>query len=289
MSGELPSLSFVLIGAGRVGTAVSLLLKRSGATPVGVSSRTTGSAEEAARLLGTDAFDHRNELPEADAVLLGAGDEGISEIAQVLATSIKPDVYVCHFAGSLGTGPLQPISEAGARSCALHPVQACPSVEAGVKRLPGSVWGATCSEDAFVWASDLIKRLDGRVVRVAEDDRPVWHAAAVSVSNGIAALMSVGEGMLSAIGIAEPHDVLGPLASGTVDNAREGGGGGATLTGPVVRNELGALLRHLEELRRVDKELTEEYVSVASLIVRAAVRSGRLSREAGDRMLEELT
>ena len=288
ISDDWPPLSFVLIGAGRVGTAVGLLLKQSGASIEGVSSRTTESTAEAAERLGSETFDYTTELPETDVVLIGAGDEGIAEVARAVAPRVGPNAHVCHFAGSLGVGALAAIEERGAHPCALHPVQACPNVEAAVKRLPGSTWGVTCADDDFEWADGFVARVFGRAVRVAEEDRPVWHSASVTVSNGIAALMSSGEGILGSIGIQDPHEVLGPLAAGTVANAMEGGGGGATLTGPVVRNERQTLTRHLEALRRIDRQLADEYVAVASLIVRAAVRSNRLDRESGELMLKAI-
>ena len=72
------------------------------------------------------------------------------------------------------------------------------------------------------WARDLISGpLRGLPVEVAEGDRAIWHAAASTTANGIAALMSVGEGMLGSIGIDRPSDVLGPLAGGTVASAAE--------------------------------------------------------------------
>ena len=280
--------SFLLIGAGRVGTAVSVLLKESGAVIAGVSSRSNESSKKAARRLGAEPFDYRTELPEADLLLLGAGEDGIVEIASTVGNRATPGTTACHFAGAFGTGPLEALRSRGVSTLALHPVQACPDVDSAVLRLPGSVWGVTCADKDLAWATDFVARVQGRPVRVAENDRPVWHAAAVTVSNGMAALMAVGEAMLASIGIDDPATVLGPLASGTVDNAREGGGGGATLTGPVVRNETEALLRHVEALRRVDEGLADDYLAVASSIVRAAVRAGRLEKEAAALMLAAL-
>lgn len=278
----------VLIGAGRVGTAVALLLKRSGAVIVGVSSRSRESSDRAARLLDCEKFDFHVELPESDVVLIGAGDEAIEQVATVVSTRLKPETFVCHFAGSLGMAPLKSASDAGGHSCALHPVQACPDVDTAIRRLPGSAWGVTCESEAFDWAGRFVASIDGRPVRVAEEDRPVWHAAAVSVSNGIAALLAVGESMLESIAIKDPESVLGPLASGTVQNARDGGGGAATLTGPVVRNERFAIRHHLDVLLQKDVDLANEYAQVAAIIVRAAERSGRLQEEDARELLDEL-
>jgi predicted short-subunit dehydrogenase-like oxidoreductase (DUF2520 family) len=104
----------------------------------------------------------------------------------------------------------------------------------------------------------------------------VWHAASVITSNGIAALLSSSEALLGEIGVASPVDVVGPLAAGTVANARQGGGGGPTLTGPVVRGEVATVRRHLHAVARTAPSMVDAYVAVTRLILAAAVRSGRL-------------
>jgi predicted short-subunit dehydrogenase-like oxidoreductase (DUF2520 family) len=106
-------------------------------------------------------------------------------------------------------------------------------------------------------------------------------------SNGIAALLAYGESILAAIGIDEPERVLGPLAEGTVANAVAGGGGGATLTGPIVRGEGATVKRHLTALRSRYPQLAAGYEGVADLILNAAVRSERIS-EADRSFLEQI-
>jgi predicted short-subunit dehydrogenase-like oxidoreductase (DUF2520 family) len=121
-----------------------------------------------------------------------------------------------------------------------------------------------------------VRAVGGIPVPVAEDDRALWHAAAVMTSNGIAALLATGEAILARIGVDDPEAVLGPLAAGAVANARSGGGGGATLTGPVVRGEVATLRKHLEALGSDAPELVPAYRLVARTILAAAASAGRL-------------
>lgn len=282
-----PPARVVLVGAGRVGTAVAVLLQRAGLEVVGVSSRTKASRHAAAKLLNSPEFDLSRELPSAGIVLVGAGDDALTDVASALSERVERDAYVCHFSGSVGVGPLAPIVAAGARAVALHPVQACPDLDTAIERLPGSAWGVTCEAADVEWAERLIVReLKGRPVRVAEEDRPTWHAAAVMVSNGIAALLAVGESMLDSIGVESPEIVLGPIAAGTVQNARDGGGGAATLTGPVVRGETHIIDRHLRAF--AGSPLTDEYAQVVKLIVTAARAARRIEADVADQMLRRL-
>jgi predicted short-subunit dehydrogenase-like oxidoreductase (DUF2520 family) len=88
--------------------------------------------------------------------------------------------------------------------------------------------------------------------------------------------MGIGEAIMASIGVAQPETVLGPLAAGTVANAMDGGGGAATLTGPVVRGEATTIARHLAALRSQSSELADAYVEAVRMIVASALLTGRI-------------
>lgn len=275
-----------LFGAGRVGTAVAALLQRAGSDVAGVWSRTQDSAQRASEMLKCRVLETVAPV-DANLVVIGASDQAIAEVAGVVSQMAAPGTVVAHLSGSLGVGALMAATQAGALPLALHPVQACPDVATAIERLPGSAWGVTATAETEAWAHRLVSSmLDGRPVKIAESDRPLWHAACVMTSNGMAALMAFGESLLDAIGIEDAEGVLGPLAAGTVANARGGGGGAATLTGPVLRGEADTVGRHLELLGARFPEKAEEYRKVARLILSAAVSSGRLDADSA-RSLEE--
>ncbi len=268
-------LRVALAGAGRVGTAVAELLRRRGHAIVAVASRTAGSAERAAGYLRAPVASFEG-LPPADVVLIGARDDAIEEVAGRFGPAVAAGTVLWHFAGSLGIDVLEEAVAGGALACAVHPVQACPDVDSAVRRLPGSAWGITCSPPIVSWVHRVVREeLGGVGVDVPAADRPIWHAAAVTTSNGIAALLEGGEAMLRSIGISGV-EVLTPLARGTVLNAHEAGGGGAALTGPLVRGEIDTLRRHVTALRDAP-DLLETYVGVARVVLAAARRTRRLS------------
>ena len=275
-----PLAAVFLYGAGRVGTAVAELLRRNEHELVGVASRTPSSAERAGRFLGCPVVTPEEGAATADLVLVGAPDEAIADAAERIAASLRSGTVVCHFAGAFGVDVLRSVAEMGAGTAALHPVQACPSVATAIERLPGSAWGVTCAEDLEAWAAGLIvSGLAGVPVMIAEGARPLWHAAAVTTSNGVAALLALGEEILSTIGIETPDAILGPLAEGTLANARDGGGGGATLTGPIVRGETKTIARHLAALRAQAPDLVDPYMTMSRTILSAAARVGRLKTD----------
>jgi predicted short-subunit dehydrogenase-like oxidoreductase (DUF2520 family) len=278
-------LELALVGAGRVGTAVARLLARRGHRISGVWSRTPGSAERAAVELSTRAAP-LEEL-SGDLWLMGVTDDAIASLATRLVSRVHAGAVVCHFAGALGTAPLRAFDAAEAWGCALHPVQSCPEVAVAVRRLPGSAWGVTCAPPLERWCRALIEdELEGLAVVVDEGDRPLWHAAAVTVANGISALMSTGETMLEALA-APARDVLAPLAGGALENARERGAA-ASLTGPIVRGDAAVIARHLEALRQRAPGLLPAYVAASRLVLVRARDAGRIGDDTSLQVAEVL-
>lgn len=261
------------------------MLKRSGHEITGVSSRTSQSAARAADLLEARAF-ALYDLPPADVVLIGVPEPALSAVATSLAG--RRDAVAVHFAGSAGIAPLASLP-AGIARCALHPVQACPDVVTAIQRLPGSAWGVTCSDGSTSWATELIEDdLQGTAFEVAEEHRPLWHAAAVTTSNGIAALIATGEALLRSLGVDRPGDVLGPISAGTVANVRAAGGGAVALTGPVVRKEAAAIERHVAAVAGTAPDLLAPYVNALRMIVSSARSAGRIDAADETALLKSL-
>lgn len=274
-----------VFGAGTVATAVATLLEQRGHTIHAVASPQRASAQAAAARFSANVVSPA-QLQGSDVILIGAPDSALRAAVEALGSAATGAVIV-HFAGSAGVEPL--LTAPSAASCALHPVQACPDVATAIKRLPGSAWGVTCSEHAREWAHALVKEdLAGSPIDVAEENRVLWHAAAVTTSNGISALLATGEMILTAIGLASPDEVLGPIAAGTVANVREVGGGAVALTGPVVRGEVDVIERHVEAVRSQAPRLLPAYRDAVRAIVAGAQAADRVTPPVAARIREIL-
>src|SRR5688500_18330518 len=147
----------VLVGAGRVGTGVASLLKAASHEVVGVVSRSESSAQAAAEHLGAPVVDRVETLPPADLILIGTTESAIEEVARTVSLNVMPGTVVAHLAGTFGVAALRSVARNGARPAALHPVQAMPTLERALQRLPGSAWCVTCPDDLRGWAHGLIR------------------------------------------------------------------------------------------------------------------------------------
>lgn len=279
--------AFALVGAGKVGTTVATLLRDAGHRPVGVASRTGSSAAAAAARLAVPTFEPASP-PPADLYLLGVPDHALVSVAQELTPALAPEAVLVHFAGSLGVAAIVTAAQ-GPRIAALHPVQAFASLASAGDLLPGAAWGITCSEGLERWAAGLVERdLRGHPVPVREEDRPLWHAAAVMTSNVLAAVFATGTMLLARIGVRDPARVLAPLTHGTLTNVLAAGAGAEAITGPVVRGEARTIARHLAALEERAPELRRVYVEATRTVVAAARTAGRIDEPAERALLAEL-
>lgn len=276
--------TFAIIGAGRVGICLGVLLQRAGHRIVACSSRSGSSLERAAHWLRcASTSDPAEAAAAADRVLIAVPDDIVERVCGALARNggIRPGVYVVHTAGSLGPEALAPAVDAGARALAVHPLQAVPDVERGLGRLPGSWYGITCDEDLYPWAAGLVSGIGGRPLPVPAERRVLYHAAAVIASNFLVTLAAMAGDIWGEV------DPYLPLLAGTVANLDHLGPLGA-LTGPVVRGDAGTIRRHLEALHDAAPGVEAAYRALTAQAVRLAEAAGRLSGEAAEGIRELL-
>lgn len=283
-------MDIALVGAGRVGTALGVLLSRAGHRIVGAAGREGSRARVGAFLPDVPFLPATEAARAAQAVILGVPDDAIVSVCDELAAAdaFHHGQAVVHLSGAAPLLALGPARAAGGMVLAMHPLQTFPDVEAGIERLPGSAVAVTAwGEDAFVVGERLAGDAGGRPFRVAEERKALYHAAAVFCSNYLVAVEGLAERLFRAAGVEEPLEKFGPLARATLDNVLREGPAGA-LTGPVVRGDAGTLRRNLEALSAHAPQAVASYVALARVTLDLAERSGRLPAGGGARIREVL-
>jgi predicted short-subunit dehydrogenase-like oxidoreductase (DUF2520 family) len=267
-----------VVGAGRVGTAVAVLLERAGHRIVGISGRaeTRGRARE--YLASAPFLDPAEAAAAAELVVIGTPDDVIEPTAGTLAAAaaVGPGTWVSHLSGALGLDALRPSRDAGARILAIHPLQTFPDVDSALGRLPGCSIAVTAEdEEGYLLGERLADDLHAVPFRLADDLRPLYHAAAVFASNYLVTASAIAESLLAAAGLPDPAHAMAPLQRASLDHVEQLGPAGA-LTGPAVRGDAGTIRRNLEALERHALGLVPSYVAMARATLDLAERSGRL-------------
>ncbi len=279
-----------MVGAGRVGTALAVLLARAGHRIVAVSGREATRERVARFLSGVPVLPPAEAAGRGELVLLGTPDDVIEVTCRALteAGALGGGRWVAHLSGATSLAALAAARAAGAGVLSVHPLQTFPSVEAALDRIPGCAVAVTAeAEEGYVLGEDLARDVGGRPLRLADEVKPLYHAAAVFASNYLVAVTAAAEEAFRRAGLAEPLEAFLPLSRASLENVARMGPG-AALTGPAVRGDAGTVARNLEALARGVPEAVPAYVALARVCLDLGERAGRLSSEARGRVEEVL-
>jgi predicted short-subunit dehydrogenase-like oxidoreductase (DUF2520 family) len=267
-----------VVGAGRVGTAVAVLLGRAGHDVAAVSGG--AQTEERARtwLPGVPFVPASEAAARGEVVLLAVPDDALRVLARELAdaVAVTPGAWAVHLSGAAGLDALDPLAGAGARRLAIHPLQTFPQVEVAIEALPGCRTAVTADdEDGYVLGERLAGDLGAVPFRLPDERRPLYHAAAVFASNYLVATSAVAARLFAIAGVPEPLAAMGPLQEATLANVVRLGPD-AALTGPAVRGDATTVERNLAALAADAPETVAAYVAMCRVALDLAVRSERL-------------
>jgi predicted short-subunit dehydrogenase-like oxidoreductase (DUF2520 family) len=270
-----------VVGAGRVGTAIAVLLGRAGHRIVAVSGGAASRDRAAAFLPDAPFVGSEDAAQLGELVVIAVPDDAIEPMATRLADAdaFRAGQWVVHVSGAMGLDVLGPARAAGAGRLAIHPLQTFPDVEGALDRIPGSTLAVTADdEEGSLLGERLAHDLGTEPFRLADAQRPLYHAAAVFASNYLVVTGAIAEELFRAAGVPDPARAMRPLQRATLDNVERLGPADA-LTGPAVRGDAVTIERNLSALHDAAPETVSAYVDLCRAAVGVAVRSGRLPEE----------
>jgi predicted short-subunit dehydrogenase-like oxidoreductase (DUF2520 family) len=224
---SLPS-HCVVVGAGRMGSALTTALRDAGLEQV------TGPLARGERC-----------PHDADCVLLCVPDAEIGNAAR----DVIRGPLVGHASGATTLAPLAPHE-----SFSMHPLMTVPGTFAGA-----SAAVAGSSDRALATATALATALGMQPFEIEDEDRSAYHAAASIASNYLVALEDAAERLLATTGAS--RELLVPLVRATVENwARDGA---AALTGPIARGDDETVARQRAAIEERLPELLELFDALA--------------------------
>ncbi|MDH7576686.1 MAG: DUF2520 domain-containing protein [Bacillota bacterium] len=276
MTGKITKIGF--IGAGKVGSALALLLQKSGYEIAGVASRTRASAADLAGRLHCPVFSATGVARTAEALFLTTTDDAIPSVVAGLAQAgaFHAGQIVLHMSGALTSEVLKPAAGEGALTLSVHPLQSFASVEQALAVLPGSFFSIEGDPRGFSFAREIVEKLEGKYFFLNAEAKVLYHAAACVASNYLVGLLACSLDLLTAAGIPPEIQLpaLLPLVAGTLDNIRALGIPGS-LTGPIARGDLGTLEKHLAALKDLPEQL-QIYASLGFFTIEVARAKGTI-------------
>jgi predicted short-subunit dehydrogenase-like oxidoreductase (DUF2520 family) len=229
-----------VVGAGRLGTALSAALREAGLPVEGPAGR--------------------GEVPrDCDAIVRCVPD---AEIPAAAATVAGAAPLTGHTSGATRLSALAP---AGGDAFGLHPLQTFPP-DSGPETFRGAgcaVAGST--PEALAFAGSLARALGMTPFEIDDEGRAAYHAAASVASNFAVALLAAAERTAAGAGLspAEARALLAPLVRRTVESVAELGPERA-LTGPIARGDHATV----DAQRRAVEEAAPELLDLFDQLVR---------------------
>ncbi|MGW3331282.1 Rossmann-like and DUF2520 domain-containing protein [Streptomyces rubiginosohelvolus] len=275
-----------VVGAGRVGPALAASLQLAGHRPVAVSGVSDASRRRAAAMLpDVPLVEPAEVLVRAELVLLTVPDDVLPTLVEGLVETgaVRPGQLLVHTSGRYGTRVLDPALRAGALPLALHPAMTFTGTAVDVQRLAGCSFGVTAPDELRLAAEALVIEMGGEPEWIAEEARPLYHAALALGANHLVTLVAQSMELLAKAGVAAPDRMLGPLLGAALDNALRSGD--AALTGPVARGDAGTVAAHIGELRTHAPQAVAGYVAMARTTADRALAHGLLKAELAEDLL----
>lgn len=226
-----------IVGAGHAGSSFATALRQ-----VGHDVRVVHH-EDAASLAG------------AALVILCVPDDAVAIVASSMAP--RGDRVIAHVAGSRNLDVLAPHPRVGS----LHPLMALPT-GSEAERLIGATY-CVAGDDLV---REVVRSLSGRVITLRDDQRTLYHAAAVVASNHLVTLMGQVRTLAESIGLTL-EDFL-PLARQSLADVARFGPDGA-LTGPASRGDMATIDAHLAAVPESERST---YVALANAAFELAER-----------------
>ncbi|PKM83899.1 MAG: DUF2520 domain-containing protein [Firmicutes bacterium HGW-Firmicutes-13] len=281
-----------IVGAGNVGITLGVSLKERGYNIAGVISRTHESAQRGADIIGTKGYTEIFPLlKEANVIFITTPDRIIAEACKAIADSggFKEGDIVIHTSGSHSSEILSPAREKGAAVLSVHPLQTIPGPEAGIRNLPGSYFAVEGDERGLPFVRKVIDDLNGHLLEIPTEMKPLYHASACVVSNYFVGIVRLGLSMMENIGVDKDSALaaLLPLIQGTMQNI-EKVGVPEGLTGPIARGDYSTIRDHLEVMRKSMPEIVPLYVELGKFTVKVALEKGTINQELAEQLYKVL-
>jgi predicted short-subunit dehydrogenase-like oxidoreductase (DUF2520 family) len=278
-------MDIAIVGAGTVGTAVAVAWARAGHRITAVAGRSATAARAAAWLPGVPVRSQVDVATGADLVVFGVPDDALPGVIAAVTPYLAPRAWVAHMSGAQGLEVLA--HAAPARPLAVHPLQTFADVAGAIRALPGCTVAVT-ARDAEGWelGERLASDLGAASFRLADEHRPLYHAAAVFASNYLVTVAGVAEQLFAAAGVPQPAAAMQPLQRATLDNVERLGPREA-LTGPAVRGDAGTIDTNLRAIAEESPSLVPAYVALCRAAL--SIAGPRLADDGRARVEEVLT
>ena len=264
-------LSIGFFGAGRVGVSLGRYFYAKNQKISGYYSRNTDNARMAAELTKSKLCSQIGELvSESDIIFVTVSDSALSEVwRQIKSCGVKNKI-LCHCSGALSSDIFEDAESLGAYAYSVHPIFAINDKESSYKELHKAFFTIQGSAEKIGVITGLFDELNNPYKIIDSAQKCKYHAALATASNLVIGLYHMSARLLCECGFSggDAEAALNPLFLNNAVSLTEKGCA-AALTGPVDRNDILTVEKHLaaldgsERIKDAYKALSSELILIA--------------------------
>ncbi len=262
-------MKFGFIGAGKVGFSLGKYLAINNQHVAGYYSEFYEDAVKAAEFTQTKHYSDLNELvKESDVLFLTVTDSQIENVWKQLKLCQIKNKIVCHCSGALSSEVFSGIAEHKCFGYSIHPLFAVNGKYESYKELSSSYFTIEGSSEKLDVMCKVFTDIGNNVCVIKKEDKVKYHAAAAMASNLVVGLLNASENLLKECGFdnKSAQEALSSIIRGNVEHIINEGTIQA-LTGPIERNDVTTVKKHLLALdgnnKEIYKAVSKELVEIA--------------------------
>ena len=257
------------IGAGKAGVSLGAYFCSKGMEISGYLSHSIKSAISAAGITSSNAFTVMSDLvASSDMIIVSTPDGVIGKIWEDLRKCDIRDRIICHLSGVLSSDIFDGIEAKVSYGYSVHPMFAFSGRAGTFEGVEKACFTIEGSKDKLDEVREIFRRMGNRTFVIDKNQKHLYHASNVMVSNLVTALLSIGTEAFEKCGVSREESLgaLMPLIKGNIENIAKKGFAGS-LTGPAERNDIDTIMKHLdvleEEERHIYSLLTKRLVEIS--------------------------
>jgi len=226
-------LHVLIVGAGRLGTALALRLSEAGYQVSKVVSHKSPRAKKVG----------------ADLVWFCVPDGKIELVAQEFSNREWRGKVAFHSSGALTSDALRSLRNSGGHVASAHPLMTF--VKGSVPELAGVSFAVEGDPSAARLARQVVRALGGKPVGIKKEDKAAYHVFATMICPLLVSLLAASERTAALAGISEvgARRRMMPIIRQTLRNYEKLGPAGA-FSGPIVRGDVEIIRSHLKTLAK---------------------------------------
>ena len=267
------------IGTGKLATGLAIILQQRDYPVTSLYDLNPDSSARLASRLGLEisVSSPQQVVDRCQLIFITTPDDVIQQVTREL--EFAENKTVVHCSGAVDISGLDCARNAGAATGSMHPLQAFPQADSAVSLLPQSLFGIEGDEKAVILLERLVSDIGGSSFIISPRKKPLYHAAAVFVSNYQVTLASIAQNLFRDAGMNDQQigHALRSLQVST-QQAIDEKGVIKSLTGPIERGDVEVIKKHLEALKEFGEEEEDLYRRIGQKTIPIALDKGAIDK-----------